>query len=144
MIDSEIFKMLNNKLDNVTEELVSMKTSINNIESNTEITMMNGGGMEVTMKTNVLLKNLYEHTKPGGTIDEKFKACRIDHSPQKRFGVFNKTASVYMDTIKIFGTVALIIMIIINFFVNSTYEKKSTEKFNTISNKIEMIEKIAK
>ncbi len=90
--------MLGKQMNNVTDELLSMKSSLTNIENNiTEIKVKNGGGIEVTMKTNELLKNLYEQTKEGGIIDEKFKVCNENHSSQKRIGIFEKKTAAWFS-----------------------------------------------
>jgi chorismate mutase len=89
---------ISKQMNNVTDELLSMKSSLNNIEANiAEIKVKNGGGIEVTMKTNELLKNLYEQTKEGGIIDAKFKQCKDAHSTQKRLGVFEKKSAVWFN-----------------------------------------------
>jgi hypothetical protein len=96
-IDNKI-AMIGKQMNNMTEELIGMKTSLSNIESNiAEIHVKNGGGIEVTMKTNELLKNLYEQTKDGGIIDNKFKACAENHSAQKRIGIFDKKTSAWFN-----------------------------------------------
>jgi len=90
-------QMLGAKLDNVTEELIGMKTDISSIKENTEIRVLNGGNIEVTMKTNELLKHLFEQTKTGGIIDEKFKQCREDHTASKRIGIFDKKSAAWFN-----------------------------------------------
>jgi len=90
--------MIGKQMNNVTDELLTMKSSLTNIEENiTEIKVKNGGGIEVTMKTNELLKNLYEQTKEGGIIDAKFKECRESHSTQKKLGIFEKRSAVWFN-----------------------------------------------
>jgi chorismate mutase len=89
---------LSKQMNNVTDELLSMKSSLTNIEDNiAEIKVRNGGGIEVKMKTNELLKNLYEQTKDGGIIDAKFKTCAENHSAQKRMGIFEKKSAVWFS-----------------------------------------------
>ena len=89
--------MLGKQLNNVTEEIMSMKSSLHNIERNIEIEVKNGGGIPVTMKTNELLKNLYEQTREGGTIDEKFKLCAENHSMNKKLGIFDKKSGLWFS-----------------------------------------------
>jgi hypothetical protein len=136
----EMFKLLAGKIDNITTELIDVKTSINEIKDNTEISVMNGGNFEVTMKTNVLLKHLYEQTKQGGGIDKKFEECKNAHTMQSKFKLFNKEAGTFVQTLKIISFVVLFIMVILTFFKS----KDADEKATTTNSRIDKIEKLSK
>ncbi len=104
--------MLGKQLNNVTEEIMSMKSSLHNIERNIEIEVKNGGGIPVTMKTNELLKNLYEQTREGGVIDEKFKLCSENHSIDKKLGIFDKKSATWFNIVyRVIITVSIAFML---------------------------------
>ena len=66
-------RSLSKQMGTITSEFVEMRSALTNIEDNIcEISVKNGGGLRVTLKTKELLEKLYDHTKPGGIIDEKF------------------------------------------------------------------------
>lgn len=129
MNDNESYLTLNQKLDYVTEELMVMRNSILNIEDNTEIKIMNGGNFEVTMKTNELLKHLYEQTKQGGIIDKKFEACKENHSTQKKMGIFDKKSAVWFNVIY---RVSLGILIIYMFIHQLNIDKLLSQGINAV------------
>ena len=137
---NEILNMLNRNVSNLTEEVISMKTSIAAIEDNTEISVMNGGVFEVKMKTNTLLKHMYEQTKQGGIIDKKFAECKDSHTAQRKFGNFNKSMGTFIETIRIAGTIALFILVVLSFLRGSQRDEKLLE----MDKKLNLIEKIAK
>lgn len=137
---TEVLNMVNQNLNNLTAEVISMKTSIAAIEDNTEISVMNGGNFEVKMKTNTLLKHLYEQTKQGGIIDQKFAECKESHTAQRRFGNFNKSMSTFIQTAKIIGTVLLFLMVIFSLLKG----EQRDEKMIKMDQKLNLIEKIAK
>lgn len=134
------FEMLNKKLDNVTSELISMRESVNVIQENTEISIKNGGGIEVKMKTNELLKHVYENIKPDGIIDKKFIQCRQDHATINILGKFNKNAGVVATTFK------FVIYAIISFAVlYGAYKGNQRDKVeNDLLNKVDNLEKLIK
>lgn len=120
---------LSKQMNNVTDELLSMKSSLTNIEDNiTEIKVKNGGGIEVTMKTNELLKNLYEQTKEGGIIDAKFKECKEAHSSQKRLGLFEKKSAVWFNI----GYRAVLSITVVYMFLKMVQFERVVETINHV------------
>lgn len=136
----EAFESLNRKLDNVTGELVNMRRSVNVIEQNTEIDVLDENGLPVSMKTNELMKHVYEHIRPHGHIDAKFKKCQDDHSAINVFSKFNKSANVYISTLKIFIYAILTFAVLWGFYDNM----KRDQKEDQMNKKLEQLEKLIK
>lgn len=134
------FEMLSRKLDNVTSELISLRESVNIIQENTEIRVKNGGGIEVTMKTNELIKHVYENIKPGGIIDQKFIQCKADHSTMRMLGKFNKNASVFATTFKLIIYAVVSVAVLYGAYKGSQRDKVE----NDLLNKVDNLEKLIK
>jgi hypothetical protein len=137
---NEILEILDKKLDNVTGELMKMRSSVKVIEENMEIVVKNELGIDTKVKTNELIKEVYEHIRPAGHIDNKFIKCRSEHSALNLLGKFNSNANVYMTTLKIF--IYFFIAISIGY---SIYEgKERDKKENEIANKLQKLEILIK
>jgi hypothetical protein len=132
--------MLNDKLDNVTEELVKLRTSVLAIEENTEVRVTNGWGIDVPMKTNEVIKHLYENVRPGGLIDAKFAQCKVEHSTINMLGKFNKNAGVFVTTFKMLVYVLFAGAILYGLYTGRQRDKKE----DAIANKVEQLERLIK
>jgi len=127
MTESEILSMINRNVSNLTQEVISIKASVAIIEDNTEISVTNGGNIEVTMKTNTLLKHLYEQTKEGGGIDKKFDACRDRNSAQKKLTMWDQKTAVWFS---LAGRVVVALVVIYS-LMELTSLKKVIDKVQT-------------
>lgn len=169
-ITNETLKAFAAQMNGMTHQFLEMRESIKNIEDNIcEVSVVNGGGLPVTIKTKDLLEKLHEYTRPDGNIDKKIKAqaethaqncaihqkkfsddlekCRQNHSFVKRLGVFNKTGNAMVDSLKI---IVFFLFILLSGWgwVESISQKKQNDKEKkelvTLNNKIQQLEKLIK
>jgi hypothetical protein len=137
---NEILEILDKKLDNVTGELMKMRSSVKVIEENMEIVVKNELGIDTKVKTNELIKEVYEHIRPGGQIDAKFEKCKSDHTTLNILGKFNKNANVYLSTIKIIVYIFIVAAVGYGLYEGNKREKKEAE----ISSKLQQLETLVK
>ena len=143
------------QMSTLAGEILDMRKSVSNIEDNVcEISVKNGGGLNVTLKTRDLLEKLYEHTKPNGIIDVKLQSqadkqiqactahqvrfeksindCREEHSPQHRVKVLNKSIAPWETLGRSILWIILFGMIVFSFFFNKQDRQKQGEETRAI------------
>lgn len=165
---NETLQAFISQMNDITNQFLEMKSSIQNIEDNIcEVSVVNGGGLPVTIKTKNLLENMFEHTKPGGSIDIKLKQqadrqaevcsvhqktfneaigkCKTEHSFIRKLNVFNKTGNQIVDSLKIVGFFLLLILSGWGWVESISARKEATkdkQELTNLNHKIEQLEKI--
>lgn len=172
-INNHHVQALVSQMSALTNELIDMRVSVSNIENNVcEVSVKNGGGLPVTVKTKELLVKLYEYTKPDGVIDIKMKEqaaaqllvckthqdnfaksitdCKKEHSSQYKIGMFNKNFAPWERAGRSILWIALLGMMAASFFFNKEDRTKQNKQLqDSISMKVEkdmrmQLEKLAK
>lgn len=130
--DLTLLKTVSTNLNNLVQEMIEVKASIQIIEENVcEIEIENGDRVPKKIKTNDLLKHVYLQTREGGIIDQKFnkhtldiqtqiQKCKSDHSTTKHLKSFNSKAGLFLS---VGAKVVAAIMVLYVFFKMINIEK---------------------